>query len=246
MRKTPVNFESNFKATTPVYPLTVEPTSPDPNDVGLVAPGGNSVPLTNFESNFKATTPVYPKVVEATSADPESAGLLPPERNLNETQLNEALFSASNFKATTPVYPKFVEPTSPNPDDLGLLPPERSEIDNRKNQNNSSPLLDILPPKFDENDKHIRNPNIQTTIAPPSKFYQAPKFDPDFTVPEAETDNHLGIKINNFMKSLTGSQWHNLREQFKIPEYDFPLEENGRPSYEGTLNSFDAKAVKKK
>lgn len=284
--KTAVNFESNFKATTPVYPTSVEPSSPNPNDVGLLPPEDAATKVqnisVNFESNFKATTPVYPPSVESTSLDPNTVGLVAPEEvhqnfpsnfkattpvypktvdftkgSANvlvvppplSTNTNTNVGFESNFTATTPVYPKSVQSTSPNPDDVGLLPPQNknkaAQILSNQTQV-ASLLLDILPPKFDQNYKLVRDPNIETTISPPSKFYQAPKFDPDFTIPEVESNDQLGIRINNFMKSLSGSQWHDLREQFKIPEYDFPLEENGRPGYEGTLNSFDAKPVKKR
>lgn len=232
-----INFISNYKATTPVYPQSVEPTSPDPNQVGLVAPAEKAPTNKNVESNYIATTPVYPKTVESTSIDPSLAGLLAPERRNANTRGSNSSSSVldSNFKATTPVFPLTVEETNG----------EQNSTESDSNSNVSN-LLHILPPKFDESYKTIRDSIIETHISPPSKFYQVPKLDPDFTIAEVETNDQLGIKINNFMKSLSGSQWHSLREQFKIPEYEFPLEENGRPSYESTLNSFDAKPVKKK
>lgn len=231
-----IDFESNFKATTPVYPQTVEPTSPDPNEAGLLAPLVNSAYNKIIESNFKATTPVYPKSVESTSVDPSLAGLLAPHRSDDNIGESNIVFD-SNFKATTPVFPLTVEENN----DKSKVSLNESEINS-----NISSLLQILPPKFDQSYKTNRDSNIETTVSPPSKFYQVPKLEPDFTIAEVETNDQLGIRINNFMKSLSGSQWHSLREQFKIPEYEFPLEENGRPSYEGTLNSFDAKPVKKK
>ncbi|CAH1131273.1 unnamed protein product [Ceutorhynchus assimilis] len=56
-----INFGSNYQATTPVYPESVEPSSPDPNDIGLLAPKSNieySLPSQDiqppsFESTFK-------------------------------------------------------------------------------------------------------------------------------------------------------------------------------------------------
>lgn len=232
--KISVNFESNFKATTPVYPLSVDQTSPNPNKVGLIAPGEKSEPKLNFETSFKAT-----------SEEIGLSGLLPPQRIDETKNHNSYPVFESNFKATTPVYPKYVEATSPNSDDTGLLPPLQIHS-NQNPANIPSGLLDFLPPKFDENYNLNRDHNIPTTISTPSKFYQAPKLDPDLTIPEVESNDQLGNKMNTFMKSLSGSQWHDIREQFKIPDYEFPLEENGRPSYEGKLNSFDAKPVKKK
>lgn len=80
----------NFLATTPVYPQSVEATSPIPEEFGLlppVAPGSeantNQVSdngeHVNFASNFQATTPVYPTSVEPTSPDPSNVGLSAPQ-----------------------------------------------------------------------------------------------------------------------------------------------------------------------
>ncbi|CAH1168075.1 unnamed protein product [Phyllotreta striolata] len=140
--KVVVNFQSNFKATTPQYPSFVDTTSPEPGDVGVLPPNNDKNKVrngVNFESRFKATTPQYPTFVESTSANPVDVGLLPPQNDKDALKYsNSPLFESnyddnehvqfeSNFKATTPQYPTFVESTSPNPDDVGLLPPQNAK-----------------------------------------------------------------------------------------------------------------------
>lgn len=244
---------SNFKATTPVYPLSVDQTSPFPEDLGLLPPKRNqnqllAVNLTsinnfpvlpsnvgsdsdnekkplkmNFFSKFKATTPVYPRSVDLTSPNPNDIGLLPPElpKNVNN---NDRVNFASNYKATTPVYPIEVE-------------------DSRKDEALESyelPSVDLLPPVFNQKYQADKETREETTLVTPSKFYQPPVYEPDFT------DENPGLKIANFMKSFNMSQWQELRTVFRIPEYDFPLEDATRPSYDSVFDSFDAKAVKKR
>ncbi|XP_050309108.1 uncharacterized protein LOC126745350 isoform X4 [Anthonomus grandis grandis] len=102
-----VNFPSNFKATTPVYPDHVDVDLSKFTDFGnpveseeAVQPDAVSV---NFPSKFQATTPVYPSFVkkELQTKFSGSEEDLPEEPVVN---------FASNFKATTPVYPKYVDP----------------------------------------------------------------------------------------------------------------------------------------
>nr|CAH7747859.1 unnamed protein product [Callosobruchus chinensis] len=165
--RVPVNFKSNFKATTPVYPLTVEATSPNPEDTGLVPPKpheDNRVTTDHqkenvehptrqsnvvFPSNFKATTPVYPTAVENTSPNPSNVGLKAPKDSKNNdvevvAEGRPVVNFASNFKATTPVYPTSVENTSPNPSNAGLKPPQDSKNQDPVTNGNDSPLVNFV------------------------------------------------------------------------------------------------------
>lgn len=140
--RVPVNFDSKFKATTPVYPSEVDPSLKQGFDDGLALPklpGDQNLVQTNqekivvnFESKFKATTPVYPLKVDPTSPNPLDVGLLAPissnsESSKKDDTENIQVNFKSNFKATTPVYPLRVDPTSPNPFNLGILGPNAPE-----------------------------------------------------------------------------------------------------------------------
>ncbi|KAJ8952664.1 hypothetical protein NQ318_020979 [Aromia moschata] len=243
-----VNFRSDFKATTPVYPTLVNLV--DKKSSGVVEEDDSDEPHINFESNFKATTPVYPSVEEIKKLDVRTD-----YNNILETppKKDPPVNFASDFKATTPVYPTSVEPTSPEPGEIGLLPPQSngtSQGDGTSaelsKQKSDVPTLSlsIEPPKFDQNYK--KDPeHSQTTVAPPSMFYQAPKLEPDYTSTEKEAAVKAGIEIENIMKSLSREQWQNLRQRFHIPEYDFPLDDATRPSYNSVLNSFAANPAEK-
>lgn len=233
--KVQVNFKSNFKATTPVFPITGDDSSVAPSDLGIVPPESAQV---NFKSNFKATTPVYPKFVEPKNNAEVSSVPLQKESHVN---------FYSDFKATTPVYPKSIESTSPDPGEVGLLPPQSNDTKvqgtgDTPKSNKAAPdiLLSLAPPEFDANYEKTHE-NIETTPVEPSVFYQPPKFEPDYTSPETKAKVKLGVEIENIMKSLTKQQWQNLRQRFHIPEYDFPLEDATRPSYESIANSFGEK-----
>ncbi|XP_030766802.1 uncharacterized protein LOC115890644 isoform X4 [Sitophilus oryzae] len=126
-----VNFPSNFKATTPVYPKEVDvdqskffefsdPLSEQKND------GEVDV---NFPSNFKATTPVYPKHVDVDLSKFSEFQEQPPEKSSQE---NAVVNFASNFKATTPVYPKQVDV-----DLTKFSEPVELPFDNNKNETGS-------------------------------------------------------------------------------------------------------------
>ncbi|CAH1173820.1 unnamed protein product [Phaedon cochleariae] len=243
------NIQSKFKATTPQYPTFVESTSPDPNSAGLLPPKQN-VPA-YFQSQFKATTPQYPTFVELPSPDPISAGLLPPKQNVPD-------YFQSQFKATTPQYPKSVESTSPNPYDLGVLPPKDVNFVNFESH------FKATTPQYPT---HVEttspDPSLLGLLAPiapnqipggqqsanggfPPKFHQPASLDQEFILDESELQEQPGIRMNNFMKSFNQSQWQDLRKVFRIPEYDFPLDDATRPSYESIVNSFEPKLVKKR
>ncbi|XP_072391190.1 uncharacterized protein js isoform X2 [Diabrotica undecimpunctata] len=215
-----VNFESNFKATTPQYPSYVDPTSPNPNDIGLLPPKEAS--RVAFKSKFRATTPNYPTSVETTSANPYDVGLVPP--------LDTIVNFHSDYKATTPNYPTFVESTSPDPQQAGLLAPQPEN------------LLGLINPIKNQRPKDSEFSNNWSV---PSKFYQPPSIDSDSNVDEEELQEIPGIKLLNFMKSFNNAQWQELRQAFRIPEYDFPLDDATRPSYDSVVNSFEPVSVKK-
>ncbi|XP_076250772.1 jiangshi isoform X1 [Rhynchophorus ferrugineus] len=101
-----VNFPSNFKATTPVYPKYVDIDQSKFTDFGdpLRELGKNDATV-NFPSNFKATTPVYPQHV---SFDPSKLS----EFDIPAYDIQRDLPSInfpSKFKATTPNYPQRVD-----------------------------------------------------------------------------------------------------------------------------------------
>lgn len=210
----------------------------------------NSVKV-NFQSNFKATTPVYPKTVEASSVPPDQIGLLPPLPYIqNNTVSNPVKVNfASNFTATTPVYPTSVEPTSPDPNDVGLLPPQSNNTttNNLKNIEIPTLSLDIVPPQFTD-DYKTRN-NTEISVNPPSKFYQPPKFEPDFTqqtnpIKNSEETNKDNINRRTASNGFNSGEWENLRKKFLIPDYEFPLDAATRPSYDSSLSSFRENSTK--
>lgn len=203
----------------------------------------------NFKSNFKATTPVYPKTVDIVSEAPDEAGLVPPipyaqqeksKEDVKASTKNVVVNYKSNFKATTPVYPTSVEATSPNPDNVGLVPPqEKSE-----SQNVPSLDLDIVPPAYD--DSYLKE-NRTFTPETPSKFYQPPRFLPDFTEPLTEKpklEDNL-VKTEDIFRQMSSDQWSQIRKSWLIPDYEFPLDAATRPSYDAKISSFDAKRGKK-
>ncbi|XP_030766800.1 uncharacterized protein LOC115890644 isoform X2 [Sitophilus oryzae] len=123
-----VNFPSNFKATTPVYPKEVDvdqskffefsdPLSEQKND------GEVDV---NFPSNFKATTPVYPSRVDI---DPSKLSEFDIPIN-EESKFPSNVNFPSKFKATTPVYPKHVDVDLSKFSEFQEQPPEKSSQEN--------------------------------------------------------------------------------------------------------------------
>lgn len=113
-----VNFKSTFKATTPVYPVTLDDETIAKNnfDFGDLTVGNgqqqenSSSVVVNFNSDFKATTPVYPTALDEETKlknEYDFGQLLPLTRN----DRNKPIVNfQSAFKATTPVYPNFVDP----------------------------------------------------------------------------------------------------------------------------------------
>lgn len=311
----PINFQSNFKATTPQYPTSVNPTSPEPSDIGVLPPK-NSNNKVNFQSTYKATTPNYPTIVEQTSQNPSEAGILPPKEISNETNsfptfkiptdvleptgLNERrVVFKSNFKATTPQYPSYVEATSQNPIDVGLLAP-RTKVVYKSNFKATTPkypsFVDATSPNPSDagllapkdtvvnfhSDFKATTPNypksvVSTSPDPGQAGLLAPQpsnevqgLNPDEYITDANnfSDNYNqfpfktldptseyieegdlqeipGIRLSNFMKSFDYKQWQALRQAFRIPEYDFPLDYATRPSYNSVVNSFEPVSSKK-
>lgn len=257
-----VNFKSNFEATTPVFPITVDATSEEPGDLGIHPPipdhlNNSTVNLSvtespivvNFKSIFQATTPIYPKTVDVTSEEPGNLGIQPPipyqlangTKNLADTKPQIVVNFESKFKATTPVYPKTVDITNEDPGDLGVLPPKDTATDNN-HKNVPSLSLNFEPPAVDLN---FKKPNTNENHKPvlPSKFYQPPKFEPDYTeLASLNNEKSEEIKKGGF-KALSINEWEDLRKKFLIPDYEFPLESVSRPSYDSVLSSFQASAV---
>lgn len=245
------NFHSNFKATTPVFPLTVDVSSEAPRDAGILPPEGSDrrVP---FKSDFKATTPVFPVTGDDASVPPDDLGILPPgdgnvpfKSNYKATtpaydvevanvplRDEQHIGFASNFTATTPVYPRTVEATSPDPGAAGLVAPKQSD-----NAVIPDTLLSLVPPEYDP-EYEKKHDKVDVRPSEPSQFYQPPKFQPDYT---SESNVILGPEMENIMKSLSREQWQNIRQRFHIPEYDFPLDDATRPSYDSVFSSFGGK-----
>lgn len=127
-----VNFQSNYKGTTPQYPKVVDFVTPIPpgEDIGLLPPKEQAAKPdevhVNFASKFKGTTPQYPKVVDFVTPLPpgEEIGLLPPKEQ-EKVKIN----FASNYKGTTPQYPTVVDFVTPLPpgEEIGLLPPKDTQ-----------------------------------------------------------------------------------------------------------------------
>lgn len=244
------NFNSNFRATTPRYPPYVDPTSPDPNEAGVLPPHDYNKNDQNlhihFESKFKATTPQYPPYVDSISPNPNDIGLIPPKN------LNQVVFK-SRFKATTPKYPTSVEASSPNPIDVGLIAPDETIVNFHSDFRATTPNYPtyVEPTSPDPSEAGLLAPQSDNlsgfdntnTKSPdwsvPSKFYQPPSVEPDYNVGEEELQEIPGIKLLNFMKSFNDEQWQEVRQAFRIPEYDFPLDDATRPSYNSVVNSFE-------
>ncbi|RZB40969.1 hypothetical protein BDFB_005302 [Asbolus verrucosus] len=201
-------------------------------------------PPVNYKSYYKNTTPVFPKTVELTTAAPDDLGLLPPlpYQLLNASKDTTLVTTTeipvnfkSEFKATTPVYPKTVDATSEEPGDLGILPPTGPNSTNETQK--TPPLilnLEIEPPVASPKSQPLNRSQDDSDVSSPSKFYQPPKFEPDYT--EVSSENDKGKK--GVFKSLNNNEWEDLRKKFLIPDYEFPLESVSRPSYDSVLSSF--------
>ncbi|XP_045468654.1 uncharacterized protein LOC123676624 [Harmonia axyridis] len=230
-----VNFESKFKATTPVYPPFVD-ESLKLDNLELSAPssvvGEEEIAKVNFVSNFKATTPVYPLSVEATSPIPDGVGLLPPledlrnqYKELEQATTRRSVNFESNFAATIPNYPTSVESTSPLPDEVGLLPPGKNNLSGR--------YLSFQPP----NEANYQDQNQEEEPNQPSTYYEPPLFETGYVDPngalasyKTNSDHVLAPKIDD---------WNALRRRLAVPDFDFPLDsEVKRASYESDRSSF--------
>ncbi|XP_044757709.1 uncharacterized protein LOC123315873 isoform X2 [Coccinella septempunctata] len=234
-----VNFESRFKATTPVYPKFVEDAL-KLNDLDLLPPSSvigrrreEEEAKVNFVSNFKATTPVYPSSVEATSPLPDGVGLLPPledvpkqNQQFTETTTRRSVNFESNFEATVPNYPQSVEATSPLPDEVGLLPPSRNDVSGR--------FLNFQPK--DDTDNQGR-PEEEEQAKQPVVFYEPPLFETGYVNPNGALASYQSNY--NHVISPKIDDWNALRRRFSVPDFDFPLDsEVKRASYESDRSSF--------
>lgn len=246
-----VNFESKFKATTPVFPLVVDFTTPIPplDELGVAPPESeNEVPV-NFKSVFKNTTPVFPTFVDSTTPSSDD-DLLPPkggEQQQPREEENVPVNFESNFKGTTPVFPKTVDFTTPLPpgDEIGLKPPTE-EAQNTSSSFEPQPSLstDILPPKFDGTFPKRNKTEETEAVQQPSLFYQPPKYEPYFHK-EFLSDSSASQQKN--IKTIQPeNNWSELRKAFLIPDYEFPLETVSRPGYDSVLSSFQAETGNKR
>ncbi|KAJ3627871.1 hypothetical protein MTP99_015217 [Tenebrio molitor] len=213
-------------------------------------------PVVNYKSYYKNTTPVFPKTVELDTDVPDALGLLPPIpylANGTKTTIQAPVRSnfdfttavpvnfKSDFKATTPVYPKTVDITSEEPSDVGVLPPSdgTNSTDNSTSSTQDVPVptlnLEFEAPAVDPNP--VNRSREEVEVSQPSKFYQPPKYEPDFTeLPKLSEDTKQGRKGG--FKALNNNEWEDLRKKFFIPDYEFPLETVSRPSYDSVLTSF--------
>lgn len=246
-----VNFESKFKATTPVFPLVVDFTTPIPplDELGVAPPESeNEVPV-NFKSIFKNTTPVFPTFVDSTTPSSDD-DLLPPkekEQQQPHEEENIPVNFESNFKGTTPVFPKTVDFTTPLPpgDEIGLKPPSEETQSNTSSFNPQPSLsTEILPPPFDGTLPQRSRTDETESAQQPSLFYQPPKFEPYYRKEflsdsrPSQQENVKTIQVEN--------NWSELRKAFLIPDYEFPLDTVSRPGYDSVLSSFQAEEGSKR
>ena len=101
---------------------------------------------------------------------------------------------------------------------------------------------DVLLPPLIENTHLKRNESkVTSEVNPPSKFYQPPKFLPDF---QTEVDSAApDVPVEEIhTKGVIGSDmFKSLRKIFAVPDYDFPLDTASRPNYGDGPNSFQVK-----
>ncbi|KAL3277017.1 hypothetical protein HHI36_012379 [Cryptolaemus montrouzieri] len=232
----PVNFASNFKATTPVYPTSVDDNL-KLNDLDLYPPltqgtkNDNTVVKVNFVSNFEATTPVYPLSVEATSPIPDEIGLLPPlgevpkqGQEIQEITTRIPVNFESNFLATVPNYPTSVESTSPLPDEVGLLPPIKNDPSGR--------FLN-----FEPKDQINQQSNENKPADEPSQYYEPPLYGTGYVNPNGALADYS--TNSKHMVSVNVEDWGELRRKLSVPDYEFPLDSAAhRASYDSDLSSF--------
>lgn len=154
--------------------------------------------------------------------------------------------------ATTPVYPQSVEATSPIPEEFGLLPP-------KSDSNITQPTDDVVV-NFASNFK-ATTPNYPKSVeatspdpnnvglaapqvaAQPSVDIEPPSFEDTFKRRIDDEPSVIGNTFNNqqlneFMITIKPEQLKDLKQLWKIPEYDFPLETVVRPGYESEVSSF--------
>lgn len=256
-RPSVVNFKSTFKATTPVYPVTLDDETIAKNnfDFGDLTVGNPDEPhqevskavVVNFNSDFKATTPVYPTALDEETKlknEYDFGQLLPLTRN----DRNKPIVNfQSDFKATTPVYPNFVDPAivrKHNSDFAGETPKLTAEeppvpVNFKSNFKATTPVY----PKEVDPSAHLAGggtfigvaEGIAETIVPP-RLHNNPA-QPSFMF-EAPRNHQTGGESQLSEALLirqapnSESQWQELRTMFLIPDYDFPLDTITRPAYE--------------
>ncbi|XP_017780882.1 PREDICTED: uncharacterized protein LOC108565779 isoform X2 [Nicrophorus vespilloides] len=158
-----VNFKSNYKATTPVYPK-IAPTREALNEYEQSLPKNEETHV-NFKSNYKATTPVYPKIA------PTREPLIDDEQSLPKNEETHVNFK-SNFKATTPVYPKIAPTKQPliGNDQQFARNDEETHVNFKSNYKATTPVYPKIAPtveplSFSENEQ---NP-LRTILTAPKR-----------------------------------------------------------------------------
>lgn len=253
-----VNFKSDFKATTPVYPniapaeipLIEEDYSLNKPKVVLVAPPLDgedkpsyevpsvpvSAPQVNFASNFKATTPVYPTFV--TPEEPLANVDLPPLPNLP--------YGLSSI----------VEPPK-TINDLEYFPRQpvtqpRQRVNFVSSFKATTPVYPKtvtpeIPIAIEESQVDPNRPSLSTVIQPPRGYnqneqntliepsivFQPPSTSSDHKKDENEIQDHLEtrspfVNPNDARIVIANLNWKELRRALFIPDVQFPLDASAR------------------
>lgn len=258
-KKTPVtvNFKSDFKATTPVYPLTAPTEAPildyadDPglilqppryaNDrvdknVDIIPAVEASPPVkVNFASNFKATTPVYPKFVDAEIPLAYKEIPLPQSKNV--------AYGLSTI----------VEPPRQNDNKVTQQDSNESKVTSVKvnfesNFKATTPVYPTavtpeVPLAIQELRIDPNKPSLPTVILPPKSYVETSKntiIEPARYYELPKPEDYKPIASTRFISTTKKApNWSELRQIFFIPDYQFPLDVTAvRPSYETNANSF--------
>ncbi|KAK9710360.1 hypothetical protein QE152_g26069 [Popillia japonica] len=219
-----VNFNSLFKATTPVFPTKEElGTTESPlGDIIIPPNSGNQFSnqniVVNFHSLFKATTPVFATKEELETTESPVNGIVNPPipGNQNEMKKDETVVNFSSlFKATTPVFPtKEQLGTTESPID-GIYPPVSGDGNNRRTINdvigqdvvvNFNSLFKATTPVFPTKNE------LGTTESPVDSILNPPYSDSEQKFEKLDsnkfkTKTKISSRLNNdkVLKELTKS-----------------------------------------
>ncbi|KAK9710359.1 Chitin binding Peritrophin-A domain [Popillia japonica] len=245
-----VNFNSLFKATTPVFPTKEElGTTESPlGDIIIPPNSGNQFPnqniVVNFHSLFKATTPVFPTKEELGTTESPVDGIVNPpiSRNQNEVKKDETVVNFSSlFKATTPVFPtKEQLGTTESPVDGIVNPPVSGDENNRRTINdiidqdvvvNFNSLFKATTPVFPTKNE------LGTTESPIDGILNPPYSDSEQKFEKLDS-NKFKPKTKISSRLNNDKVLKELRKMFSIPDYEFPLDTMIRPDYGHPFDSF--------